>query len=365
MKHIKSRVLGLITALALTVGLTGSALAYTTPDFTDLPQDHWAYETVMELTDAGVILGTGEGRFSPNTPLSVTMFMTLVSRVLGEELDLSTLAEENWYRNYIYDTQSRWAGYGISNQPTIESPFDMEHMDRAISRYEMAVILLHAVREVIGAQPPAVDVTQISDFPTVPWKYLDVVAQVYAFGLIQGDETGAFHGEASMTRAEAAVVVSRLMVLKDEVEAGPPMDPPGEMGPMREYHIRGTAYYINDGETLDQKKPAAGAHVFVGWDGSPYYPGLHTVTDKNGTFDLIATYPDSSLSYTGKRFIDVIYTAPDGKRYSNLVESYVHSNDLQSLLTMSAGMDLLLTDHNWTDFERYREVLHIPDSLVD
>lgn len=49
--------------------------AYTLPKedkmrFEDVPKTHWAYEYIDKVSDSGIMIGTGDGKFSPDEPLT-------------------------------------------------------------------------------------------------------------------------------------------------------------------------------------------------------------------------------------------------------------------------------------------------------
>ena len=82
-KNKTKTLLSLILALCMVLPIT--ALAATTPDYKDVPKNHWAYDSIMSLTEKGMVEGKVAGvRFDPEAPLRNTeLFMTLY-RLAGE-----------------------------------------------------------------------------------------------------------------------------------------------------------------------------------------------------------------------------------------------------------------------------------------
>ena len=76
-------------AAALAAVMAGTALptalAYSTPDFRDVPPSHWAYPYVMSMADAGVLKGTSATTYAPEQKVSAAMLVTLVGRVTYED----------------------------------------------------------------------------------------------------------------------------------------------------------------------------------------------------------------------------------------------------------------------------------------
>lgn len=83
MKIAIKTLLSLILALCMVLPMT--ALAATTPDYKDVSPSHWAYDSIMSLTEKGMVEGkVAEVRFDPDAPLRNTeLFMTLY-RLAGE-----------------------------------------------------------------------------------------------------------------------------------------------------------------------------------------------------------------------------------------------------------------------------------------
>jgi len=49
--------------------------------FKDVSQNHWAYQSIMRLTEAGLLQGDKKGTFRPSDPISRAEFVTLISRI--------------------------------------------------------------------------------------------------------------------------------------------------------------------------------------------------------------------------------------------------------------------------------------------
>lgn len=215
---MKKRILSVLLAVVMTLGIIPPAMAYDSPDFSDLPSSHWAYDAAMRMADQGVILGTGNGEFSPTMKVSAGQFLTLVGRAVFTEEAMAQLTDhdfeklemsrDSWYGPYMV---ASWvATYTVIADMSASDP------DAEVTRTQMAVVLARAIITRMhgfgfGLDEKEVDTTAIKDFDSIPDKYKKFVAQTYAYGLIQGDENGNFNGDDTMTRAEVAVVMDRLM----------------------------------------------------------------------------------------------------------------------------------------------------------
>lgn len=198
---MKKRLLSLVLAAVMAVGISVPAMAYSTPDFSDVPSNHWAYTAIMEMADAGVIKGMGNGIFAPEDKLTAEMFVVLVGRVVFPNVKAEG---SDWSGPYVAEAKNKGLLTGTNvNDATLKGE---------ISRYDMAVILSKSV-ELLKVEASKADSSKVADYGDIPNRYTDAVLTVYGSGLIQGDQNGNFNGTNSMNRQEAATVMSRLTAL--------------------------------------------------------------------------------------------------------------------------------------------------------
>lgn len=70
-------------AVAL-VNMLGLTATTATGKFNDVPKDNWAAPAIELLASKGIVLGTGNGNFSPNDPVTSRQMQAFVSRALGQ-----------------------------------------------------------------------------------------------------------------------------------------------------------------------------------------------------------------------------------------------------------------------------------------
>ena len=70
----------LFLALALSLGLAVPAWAAT---FSDVSETHWARPFVEEVSEAGIMKGTGNGQFSPDGTMTAAEFAAMLARGPG------------------------------------------------------------------------------------------------------------------------------------------------------------------------------------------------------------------------------------------------------------------------------------------
>lgn len=179
-------------------------LAYETPGFSDVPSSHWAYTAIMEMADQKVINGVGNGRFAPDQKVSAAMFLTLTGRIAFPEI---TVTGSDWSGPYVSAAQN--AGW-LSG-----TAIHADQTDADITRYDMAAVLSAAGKQ-LGLPSAEVETYKIRDYAAIPNGYTKAVEQVYGQGLITGDGEGNFNGSATMSRAEASMVLWRLKALVEK-----------------------------------------------------------------------------------------------------------------------------------------------------
>lgn len=197
------KAVSLLLVLTLALGLTVPAMAYSTPDFSDLPSDNWAYGPVMRMADQGYIQGTGNNQFSPTMKVSAAQFLTLVGRIVFPETTVG--ANDTWYGPYVAAAQANGLLTGTQVNPAAP--------EAEITRYDMAVVLRAAAKK-LGKAETLAQQSQVTDYGMVPTMYGDAVLAVYGMGLITGDQNGNFNGSNTMMRNELATVIDRLVALK-------------------------------------------------------------------------------------------------------------------------------------------------------
>ncbi len=188
-----------LVTLAMSSTVLGSS-------FTDVPEGAWYNESVEYLTseemEVQVISGYTDGSFRPNEKLTVEQFLVLVNRALGNEFDTSS-DNVSWSEPYMK--------YGITNNWLEEK--DYSNQKEEISRELMAKILVNAVESVenIEYREKKEIISLIPDYTSVSEEYKEYVVKAYDSGLITGDEKGNFKPKETLTRAESAIIVRRIL----------------------------------------------------------------------------------------------------------------------------------------------------------
>lgn len=291
---MKKKILSMALAVVLILGLAAPAVA-AGQTFSDVPSSYWGYADIEAAAEAGLMNGTGNGKFSPNLKVSVAQFLTLLGRLVFPDTKVNE--GDTWFGPYV--TAAEKGGLLTGTQVNVND------VEAEISRYDMAVILRAAAKK-LGVAEKAAQSSEVTDYLDIPNRYTEAVLAVYGMGLIKGDQAGNFNGSNTMVRAEVATVIMRLAKAK-----------PG-----------GT---INPGVTTDPEKPEETE--------KPTEP-VEPVEDKvveyrvhgsvRKTDHAIGRPVDDKHTYLKGIPVKLYYT-PDGGETSTLVaETVTDSDDLAS-----------------------------------
>ena len=189
--------------------------------FRDIDGYDWAKTSIESLYDRGIIKGKDSGIFAPQDNVTRAEFTSMIIKALGiEEADavceqFSDVRSSDWFYHVIAvafkreiikgitDTEfgpmmniSRQDAMVISKRAaeSVGIVFD-ENEETGEDHYEYAVIK----EDVFNDQENISDYAQSS------------VIHMYDNGVIVGNENGEFNPQNNMTRAEAAVVIDRLI----------------------------------------------------------------------------------------------------------------------------------------------------------
>lgn len=204
------KLLALLLCLTLSLSLAAPALAVDAP-FPDVDPDSWAWavDSITYVRDAGYMNGGDGGLFYPRSNVKRCEFVTMVTRVVCPDLIDTSVKFIDWWGPYY---KAAVAAGLIPQNSFIESEI-AEEMNGDIPRQEMAQLLVNAAA-IRGETLPTsvIRPSKIPDFSTtVSTNYSKAVRQCYTMGLITGDLEGNFMGTKSMDRAQAAVVLHRLV----------------------------------------------------------------------------------------------------------------------------------------------------------
>lgn len=203
------------SVFALTVLLAPISASAQEANFSDLPQDHFAYEAVMFLRNEGIISGYDDGTFRPNAPVNRAEALKIIVAPLITEEQLAQakqaqtvyadVANDAWFKPYV--ELARVAGI-------VDGPPEKENFNGA--NPVIKVEFMKMAQEAFGADPQtsfseiklplATDVATADDwfYPYLRYAITSSMTMISAEGTLAPGK--------QLTRAETAVLLHRYMM---------------------------------------------------------------------------------------------------------------------------------------------------------
>lgn len=178
-------------------------------------QGHWAESTINTLAKFGYISGMGNNTFAPDEYVTRAQFIKMIEGVYGlkkQEYDgrFADVSGDEWYADSLLiadkldliDVALKAGGYISPNA--------------FITREEAATIAARAAKD-RGAVFDERRNTVFTDSESVAYWAKDGVKDAAAYGMIYGYDDGSYKPKNTITRAEAAQILFRVVELKSKM----------------------------------------------------------------------------------------------------------------------------------------------------
>ncbi|MGO4109936.1 S-layer homology domain-containing protein [Paenibacillus sp. YAF4_2] len=175
--------------------------------FTDTAS-HWANADIALLAGKGILNGVSAGKFEPERAVTRAEFAAMLVRALGirqigEARAFKDVAAGSWYE----ETVKLASGAGIINGYE-DGSFRPNYK---VTREEMAIMAVKALELATGSKLVAADLNYKDAGQISNWAS-DAVCKATGAGLLKGMPDSSFAPAGSVTRAEAATLLKRLLV---------------------------------------------------------------------------------------------------------------------------------------------------------
>ena len=166
--------------------------------------NHWARDGIYKLSYMEILKGFTDGTMKPDKTLTRDEFIVMLVRAIN-------LPVSDTYSQYYTDINaSHWSFQYIQAAKAVGiiDIFDESNLNptKIITREEMAIIAAKVVKDI----PMTSSSKSFKDL-TTGYKYLDSINIVTGLGIIKGLPDGTFKPYAGASRAEAAVIVLRIL----------------------------------------------------------------------------------------------------------------------------------------------------------
>lgn len=192
-------IISIIIALLISISCSYGAI-----EFSDVSNNMWYSETIQFITSGNIeiINGFPDGSFKPNETLTIEQFIKMVMITKGGDIE-GSFSDQHWSMPYIKKAYAK---------EYIDEIYSKEKLRKPISRGLMAEILSKALADETYEYRTKERVQKlILDFKTLPANQREDIIKVYDKGIITGYPDQTFRADASLTRAEGATVIRRMI----------------------------------------------------------------------------------------------------------------------------------------------------------
>jgi len=199
MKQITVRLTALLLALVMTTTL---ALAANKSGYSDVPDKHWAAESIAQCKQYNLLQGIGSGKFGLGQKMTRAAYAAALCRLMGWK----TVTPE---KGSFTDNQDTKKWYFSAIETASEHDVFPGHSttcrpNDAITREEMAAMTVRALgystlSGTVQDECPFTDVTTNPGYITLAWR----------MGLVTGMNAATFAPKSDTTREQAAAVLLR------------------------------------------------------------------------------------------------------------------------------------------------------------
>ena len=179
----------LLSLFISTVLIISAGIGVQAAGFSDLSENHWAYQNIMTLVKEGTINGYEDGTFRPSKTVTRAEFVKMIGkwdRVY--EGTFSDLATNHWGYEYLM-----WSG--------LEPVGTNIYPDANMLRTDVINLIWKRNGSPTNNDAPYAISKQGTNKAATSWSY--------TIGLVQGDDGYHLHLDRALTRAEAATLIVR------------------------------------------------------------------------------------------------------------------------------------------------------------
>ena len=222
-----NRVITLLVAMMISICLSTAAMA--APAFTDI-SGHWAAAAINAGVAKGFINGYTDNTFKPNNPVTRAEFSKMINVAVGisniQSASFTDVRSSDWF--YPEIRKALAAGY-ISGY--LDNSFKP---NGSVTRQEAAVM----IASIIPTAGTAPSLGGLTDNGSIAVWARAGVSKVFAKGYMTGDNQNRYQPLKSLTRAEAATILSNIIAKENIVSANTAISAAGT--------VAGSTIYAND-----------------------------------------------------------------------------------------------------------------------
>ncbi len=218
---IKALAVSVMTAAMVIPVATENAQAapVTKTTFKDVPKSHWAYESIKQVAEKGLVTGYEDGTYKPSTQVTRAEFATFLARVFESNerapVSFNDISDTHWANEAIQE------GLALGFIKLGDFSKNKFEPNKAMTRGEMSRWLANGLAHANADYGKAIEEMASSNLTLIPIpefykggvnkKDLPYIGVALGTGLLSGYEDFTFKPNGNTTRAEAATILIRFM----------------------------------------------------------------------------------------------------------------------------------------------------------
>lgn len=176
-------------------------------EFDDLSDVEWAKESILYLWSKGIINGKGQGKFYPNDYITREEFtkmfvLALDIPVLNGDTGFNDVDSAAWYNSYVYTAQKEGIVFG--------NDMNCFGVGSFITRQDLAVMIYRVIKDKVTLPSEKKNFKDYKEIAEYASAAVDALA---GLKIVNGNEAGEFMPQQFCTRAQAAVMIFRMLKL--------------------------------------------------------------------------------------------------------------------------------------------------------
>ncbi len=255
------------------------------PAFTDI-HNHWAADNILFAASRGLLYGTSDTTFSPNTGMTRGMFVTALGRLADINPDsYKTGKFTDVKADAYYAPYANWAAQNGIVEGVTATTFAP---DTNINREQMAVIMANYAKKLGYDLPKTLQAVTFADNAQISSWAKNAVKAMQQAGILAGKANNRFAPKGTAARAEVATVLRRFVeiVIDPQTANGWQQNDSGQWS----YYRNGKSVkgWLSDDQKWYWLDKTTGMMFAGGWkqiDGKWYYFYAEGVMAVNTTID--------------------------------------------------------------------------------
>lgn len=179
--------------------------------YTDI-KGNWAEQAIASYAEFAVFTD-GDGRFSPSKPIARSEFVLMLHKSLGISIQYLVATDiKKFFTDMNNGDPSATALYDLANTGIIDYRGTFRP-DETLPRDEMAHVIMNALKYELGGNLPVNNKMPVMfrDDAKIAETYKGDVYRALLLSLVRGRGNGIYDPVTATSRAEAAVMMSRLL----------------------------------------------------------------------------------------------------------------------------------------------------------